>query len=280
MKMKLKQTSEHLLKVLRLALGLLVLTLGMLSCKKSHPTQAPHTFVLVHGAWQAPFVWDSVEAQLLRAGQNVVVVQLPGHGTDTTNPGTITMNSYRDQIVSAINLVGGKVILVGHSLSGFAISAVEEEIPNRIDKLVFLACFIPSGQSPLNLSMTDQQTHVKQPALIPNPPVLDFNRDSIAPIFCPDAPEAIKEKVVANFRPDPIIPFTDTVAVTAANFGRADKYYIHTLQDEVIGIDLQNQMVQTAGITKVYSLNTSHSPFLSEPDSVTATLLTIAGIQK
>jgi pimeloyl-ACP methyl ester carboxylesterase len=268
-----------IMKISRLVAGLFLLTIGMMSCTKSHSKPAPQTFVLVHGAWQAPFVWDSVAAQLLRAGQKVVVVQLPGHGTDTTNPGTITMNSYRDEIVSAINLVGGKVILVGHSLSGFAISAVEEQIPDRIDKLVFLACFLPSGQSPLNLSSTDAQTHVKPPALVINPPVLDFARDSIVPIFCADAPEALKEKVVANFRPDPIIPFTDTVFVTAANFGRADKYYIHTLQDEVIGIDLQNQMVKTAGITKVYSLNTSHSAFLSQPDSVTATLLTIAGVK-
>jgi hypothetical protein len=51
------------------------------------------------------------------------------------------------------------------------------------------------------------------------------------------------------------------------------------MQDEVIGIDLQKRMVQTAGITRVYSLNTSHSPFLSKPDSVTATLLNIAGIK-
>jgi pimeloyl-ACP methyl ester carboxylesterase len=265
--------------------GIFIISAGIFSCKKSSSRPAPQTFVLVHGAWQAPFVWDSVKAELIRAGQNVVVVQLPGHGTDTTNPGLISINSYRDQIVSAINGVSGKVILVGHSLSGFAISAVEEEIPNQIDKLVFLACYIPSsGQFPLSLAMSDKQTHV----LSPNPlmvepgglPILDFNRDSITSIFCPDAPDALKAEVVANFRPDPIIPFTDTVGITAANFGKADKYYIHTLQDHVIGIDLQNQMVQTAGITKVYSLNTSHSPFLSEPDSVTATLLNIAGIKQ
>lgn len=261
--------------------GMLALSAGMFSCKKSSREQAPQTFVLVHGAWQAPFVWDSVKAQLSRAGQNVIVVQLPGHGADTTSPAVITMNSYRDQIVSAINAVNGKVILVGHSLSGFAISAVEEEIPNKIDKLVFLACYIPSaGKTPLALAMTDGQTHVKPPALVIDSThgLLGIAPDSIAPIFCADAPSAIKAEVVTNYRPDPVIPFMNSVVITAANFGSADKYYIHTLQDEVIGINLQNQMVQTAGITKIYSLNTSHSPFLSEPDSVTATLLTIAGI--
>jgi pimeloyl-ACP methyl ester carboxylesterase len=280
MKMKVKQTVKDLSKGAGLMLvGILILGMGMLSCKKSSSKPAPLNFVLVHGAWQAPFVWDSVKAQLTRAGQNVIVVQLPGHGTDTTSPATITMNSYRDQIVSAINGVSGKVILVGHSLSGFAISAVEEAIPNRIDKLVFLASYIPSaGQSALSLSNTDNQSHIRPPALIPDTlhGILGIARDSIAPIFCPDAPAALQAKVVANYRPDPAIPFTDSVPVTTANFGRADKYYIHTMLDEVIGIDLQNRMVQTAGITKVYSLNTGHSPFLSQPDSVTATLLAIA----
>jgi len=256
---------------------------GLFSCSKSsHSIPKPQTFVLVHGAWQAPFVWDSVKAELIRAGQNVIVVQLPGHGTDTTNVGTITVDSYRDQIISAMSGVSGKVILVGHSLSGFAISAVEEKIPSQIDKLVFLAAYIPSSDlSPLALSMMDKQTHVIPPALIPeqNLGILDFTRDSIAPIFCPDAPAAIKAAVVANFRPEPIIPFTEPVGITAGNFGKADKYYIHTSQDEVIGFDLQNQMVKTAGITKEYTLNSSHCPFLSMPATVTSTLLTIAGIK-
>lgn len=282
--MKIKKSLAHLVKGSKLMLvSMFALSVGMVSCKKDSSMPAPQTFVLVHGAWQAPFVWDSVKARLTKAGQHVIVVQLPGHGTDTTSPATITMNSYRDQIVSAINSVNGKVILVGHSLSGFAISAVEEAIPNRIDKLVFLASYIPSaGKTPLSLAMMDKQTHV-----IPDNPlyidadhgVLDFNRDSIAPIFCPDAPDVLTAKVVANFRPDPVIPFMDSVVITAANFGHADKYYIHTMQDQVIGINLQNQMVQTAGISKVYSLNTSHSPFLSKPDSVTSILLTIADVQ-
>ena len=270
------------MKVKLVLTSMLILGIGMLSCRKSSYQATPQTFVLVHGAWQAPFVWDSVSAQLLRAGQKVVIVQLAGHGDDTTNPGTITMNTYRDQIVSAINLVGGNVILVGHSLSGFVISAVEEEIPNRINKLVFLAAYVPSaGKTPLALALSDNQTHVKPPALAIDMThgLLGIAQDSIVPIFCPDAPAALQAEVVANYRPDPIGPFTDSVPITTANFGHADKYYIHTMQDEVIGINLQDQMVQTAGITKVYSLNTSHSPFLSEPDLVTATLLTIAGIK-
>ncbi len=37
-------------------------------CSKDH-TRASNTFVLVHGAWQAPYVWNTVKAKLEKGGQ-------------------------------------------------------------------------------------------------------------------------------------------------------------------------------------------------------------------
>ncbi|MBV8389589.1 MAG: hypothetical protein JO080_07315, partial [Mucilaginibacter sp.] len=68
------------------------------------------------------------------------------------------------------------------------------------------------------------------------------------------------------------------VPLTPTNFGRINKYSIHTLQDHVIGPKLQEQMIADAGITQVFPINSSHSPFLSMPDTVTALLLKIAGV--
>jgi len=44
------------------------------------------SFVLIHAAWQGPYAWDLVKGHLLQAGFPVEVLQLPGHGTDTTDP--------------------------------------------------------------------------------------------------------------------------------------------------------------------------------------------------
>ncbi len=82
--------------------------------------------------------------------------------------------------------------------------------------------------------------------------------------------------MLANFRVEPAIPFGNPVTLTDANFGKVDKYYIHTLQDHAIGIDLQNRMADAAHITKIFSLNTGHSPFLTQPDEVTKILFSIA----
>ncbi|HEY5390880.1 MAG TPA: alpha/beta hydrolase, partial [Hanamia sp.] len=53
-------------------------------CSKNQ-TLSSNTFVLVHGSWQAPYVWNTVKSELEKAGQKVIVVELPAHGNDFTS---------------------------------------------------------------------------------------------------------------------------------------------------------------------------------------------------
>lgn len=252
--------------------------LGLSSCHHKDDFPPRNTFVLVHGAWQAAYVWDAVKAQLEKAGQTVVTVELPAHGEDFTSPAAVSMNVYRDKVIAALNKINGKVILVGHSMGGFVVSTVAEKVPSKIEKLVYIGAFVPAnGQSLLGLSLTDKQSHLG-PSLIPSKDqlTLDIIRSNVVDIFCADASKEVQQLVLNKFRVEPAIPFADTANITAANFGKVRKYYIHTLQDHAIGIDLQKQMVAAANITNVYDLNTSHCPFLSKPTEVTALLLKIA----
>src|SRR6188768_3060015 len=73
------------------------------------------TYVLVHGAWQAPYVWDAVKADLTNKGNKVIVVELPGHGSDNTATYTLSLDVYRDKVIEAISTSNEKAILVGHS---------------------------------------------------------------------------------------------------------------------------------------------------------------------
>lgn len=180
-------------------------------------------------------------------------------------------------MIAAINAADGKVVLVGHSMGGMVVSIVAEAIPDRIEKLVYIGAFLPAnGQSLGDLAATDAQS-ILGPNLVPSADhlTLDIKQDQIVNIFCQDGSDAIKAQVIAKFRAEPAIPFGDKAVLTAANFGKVDKYYIHTLQDHAVGIDLQHRMANAAGITKTYNLDSSHCPFLSMPDKVTATLLTI-----
>ena len=222
-------------------------------------------------------VWQKVKAGLEKDGQKVIVVELPGHGDDQTAAANVSLNVYRDKVIAAINSAGVKVILVGHSMGGMVITSVAESIPDKIEKLVYIGAFLPAtGQSLGDLAGTDAQS-LLGPNLIPSADqlTLDIKRDQVVNIFCQDGSEAVKAQVNAKFRVEPAIPFGDKVTLTAGNFGKVDKYYIHTLQDHAVGIDLQYRMVKAAGITKTYSLTSGHCPFLSIPESVTSTLLTI-----
>jgi pimeloyl-ACP methyl ester carboxylesterase len=248
------------------------------SAKDEDTTDKPkNTYVLVHGAWQAPYVWDAVRTDLVRKGNTVIVVELPGHGTDKTPAHTLSLDVYRDKVIEAIANVNGKVILVGHSMGGTVITHVAEKVPSKISTLVYIGAFLPaSGQALTDLAYSDPGSKLG-PALVPSADqlTLDVKRDNLTDLFINDGLAAAKEQVVTNYRAEPAIPFTNKVTVTDSNFGSVDKVYIKTLQDSVISPALQDRMIDAAGIKTIYKVNTSHSPFLAQPHAVSDLLLKI-----
>lgn len=240
----------------------------------------PNTYVLVHGAWQAPYVWDAVRADLTNKGNKVVVVELPGHGLDKTPAYQLSMDVYRDKVVDAISQLDGKVILVGHSMGGVVVTSVAEKIPSKISKLVYIGAFIPtSGQSLGELANTDPDSQLG-PQLVQSDDklTLDVKPDLLTYLFINDGTQTAKDQVVANYRPEPAIPFGNKIILTNSNFGAVEKVYIKTLRDIVISPRLQDRMIASAGIKEIYSVNTSHSPFLSQPQAVSDLLVRI-GLQ-
>lgn len=255
---------------------MLLTVLAISSCSKDNNNNKPSvkTFVIVPGAWSAPYAWQTVKKELEAKGQKVVVVQLPGHGTDQTAFKTLHLDSYRDKVVQTIDSLNTKVILVGHSLAGMVITEVAEKIPSKIEKMIYVAAFLPANnQSLLDLANTDPTSLLGQNITSPDSLVtLDLPHDKITDTFIQDGSSDVKSLVLANYRTEPGYPFLDSAKTTAVNFGSVDKYYIHTIQDHAVTYDLQKRMVSAAGLTKIYHLNTSHSPFLAKPDSLTILL--------
>jgi len=242
-----------------------------------NPAGKINTYVLVHGAWQAPYVWDVVKANLERQGNKVVVIELPGHGNDNTAAHTLSIDVYRDKVVDAINKVEGKVILAGHSMGGMVITSVAEKIPARISKLVYIGAFVPaSGQSLLELSQMDAGSKLGA-SLSESEDRLTLNVKAadLVGLFIPDGTADDKHRVTTNYRPEPSIPFTSKVTFTAANFGAVEKVYIKTENDIVISPAFQDQMIAKAGVKTVYSVPAGHSPFLAKPAAVSDLLLQI-----
>lgn len=88
------------------------------------------TFALVHGAWHGAWCWKRLAGELERRGHGVVAVDLPCDDPDATFAG------YAAVVVDALGDTGDDVVLVGHSLGGFAAMAYAAGRPDSLAGLV------------------------------------------------------------------------------------------------------------------------------------------------
>jgi len=232
------------------------------------------TIVLVHGAWSDATAWKEVTPVLEAKGFNVLAVNLPGHGSDTTPFTSITLQSYVDVVKKEIGDYKN-VTLVGHSMAGMVISQVAEDMPGSIKKLIYLAAYLPvDGQSLLDLAKTDADSHAGKFLQVDQATAsAAIHKDGVVDIFVADAPKNIQDKFARGVQPDPVIPFTLPVKLSAARFGAVEKVYIYTTNDHALSYAKQQAMVKDAQVKKEYILNSSHTPFISMPGKVAAILI-------
>lgn len=115
------------------------------------------TIVLVHGAWEDASIWSDVTAELEGMGHVVHTVNLPGRAGDTTPTSQITLDSHRDAVLSVVQQSEEPVVLVGHSFGGMTISAVAEAAPEKVERLIYLAAYLPqNGQSLQDLAFSNR----------------------------------------------------------------------------------------------------------------------------
>jgi pimeloyl-ACP methyl ester carboxylesterase len=267
----------------KITLALLVLvTTAALACRKSDPDAEPAkpkaTVVLVHGAWQGAFAWAPVKSKLEQQGYTVVNVELPAHGDDQTPVAGLTLLTYRDQVLAAINAQkASQVILVGHSLGGMVISAVAEQAPAKVAKLVYVAGFLSQNQqSALDLAQQDAQS-LLGPALSfsPDGSLALVRQDQLVNIFAQDASAAVQQQLLARYRAEPAAPVAEKLTLTPANFGRIPKFYVRTLQDHTISPGLQDIMLRATPVQREYRIDSGHTPHLTRPDELSTLLAEI-----
>jgi pimeloyl-ACP methyl ester carboxylesterase len=224
------------------------------------------TIVIVHGAWSSANDWQHVADYLTSAESNLIIVNLPGHGTDETPISNISLQLYVYEVLKAIGNAT-EVTLVGHSFGGIVISEVAELIAPQIKKLIYIAAFVPkNGDSLLSIAQTDSESHVGKNLIVDETSgVAIINKEAITDVFLADAPKAVAEYITNNLRPEPLAPLATTVTLTDVNFGKLNKVYVHSQNDHTIGYSLQQKMVKEAGILRTYSLPSSHTPFIVFP---------------
>ncbi|TNE55533.1 MAG: alpha/beta fold hydrolase [Bacteroidetes bacterium] len=256
---------------------LICLTLGILSCiscaryhANTQKDKVEKTYVLVHGAYHGKWCWDKLIPRLEQFGHKAVAIDLPGMGADSTPISSITFADYVDAICDAIGQQPNKVILVGHSLGGISISAAAEKCTEQISSLVYItATVLRNGESLMNKSVED-----------PNPSEATFYRISDDNMYA----EAIKEKAreafyqdcknkdvafaLTKLRPQPIKPITEAITISKGRYGTIPKYFIECANDRIFSLEYQRLLQGQFPFKKIYTIQTGHSPFLADPETL------------
>ena len=226
--------------------------------------------VLVHGAFESAQVWGHVTAKLQADGYKVVAVDLPGRPGAPAAPDKVSLDLYRDTVVAALNKFHRPAVVVGHSFGGIVIADAAEAAPKKIKTLVFVAAYLPQdGDSLVSMANKDADAKIGPHLQIDKEKgIASIEYSARADLFANGGPDELRKAIPDLILDEPVGPLVTPVHVTATNFGQVDKVYIHTALDQVISPSYQAKMVAATPVRAEYTLQTGHTPFLTDPDGL------------
>jgi pimeloyl-ACP methyl ester carboxylesterase len=236
---------------------------------------APKTFVLVHGGWHGGWCWRRVTDILERKGHKAFAPTLTGLGerSHLLNKDISTATHVAD----VVNLVKWErlkdFVLVGHSLGGFVVNDVAEEISPLISSIVFLDAFLPDvGDSALK---TASQASRDAIAKAKADGILGTKPQTAEQFMVTDPKD--REWVNSLCTLHPIQTLIDE---TKANGGRekiAKKTFIRAKGWNHAGFEANYQRVKTSMPTwKAYEVPCGHDVMVDMPDRLAEILLEVA----
>ena len=222
------------------------------------------------------FLLGKVKPLLEQKGNQVKLVDLPGSYGNKQPIDKVTLESCAEESIKVINEFDGKVILVGHSLGGVVITEVAERIPEKFEKLIYIAApLLRDGESVIEILMNDEDGQLL--------PKVVFSEDqSYAMVdektWREVALHDVKEEDIKKALPkmadkQATEPFMTKVNLTEEKFGSVTKVYIKTAYDRVMSPASQDRMIEGWPVKKVHTLESGHFPGLSVPEKLVEMIL-------
>ena len=237
-------------------------------------------YILVHGAWGNAAEFDQLAKNLSSDDRSVTAIDLPGHGEHISPIEDMTMDAYVQAVVDAISSIDGNVILVGHSLAGAVISQVAEAIPERIEKLVYIAAMLPkNGDTPIGLMQSDITGELLPRILFSeDQSYATLKEEDVREVMLHDVrdEELVEEAMRGFYMKQATQPFMTPIVLSDEKFGPIPKYYIRAQLDKVLSPSLQDSMLTNWEVEKTVTLETGHFPLISAPEELANELLKLS----
>ncbi|MGE3683371.1 MAG: alpha/beta fold hydrolase [Bdellovibrionales bacterium] len=250
--------------------------LGSTAQARSEPT-----FLLVHGALLTSSVWSAVQSELQTLGHNVVTLDVPGRAQDGISPKAVTLDLATSKVCRVAALQHDPVILVGHSQGGALITHAVGKCPNSIVGLIFVAAVVPkSGTTAFqDLSPEDEEWFTQVAALDEENGIWRITSpERIGAAFMADVPRQAIARWIPTFVNEPSELGNGTILYDTKEWNKIPKVYIETRQDRIIGLPTQRRIQVTHHFDAVFSIDASHSPFLSKPKELSKHIIDGLGI--
>jgi pimeloyl-ACP methyl ester carboxylesterase len=238
------------------------------------------TFVLIHGGWHAAWCWVRVIPLLEKHGHTVIAPDLPGHGANATPACERPYELYVPELCALLDGLEERAILVGHSSGGMIITEAGRRMSKRVSGLVYLSAFLlAAGKTPRDVMKMDSESLLAESLEIDNTRGLSYVRKECAKrVFYDDCSDQDAAWAISQLQPEPLIrqgpPVSDTRSGEPPPVG-TPRFFIECLHDRALSPVVQRWMYTESPCDAVYSLSTSHSPFLSAPAALAQHLLDI-----
>ena len=233
------------------------------------------SFLLIHGMAHGAWCWYKIVALLRSANANAIAIDLPSHGIDRADRMTVTLDSYVDATIAALERFDSPPILVAHSMGGIVITAVAERRPDLVRALVYVSAFLlPNGET-IDSYVQKSGLHSDFFAMLQAPD--EENSIGIAPgrrreVLYGESPRADVELARLLIAGQPLGPLGTPTATTPQAFGSVPRYYVRCTKDKVITLPMQDRMLQDTACEAVEALDADHSPFFSRPEDLATVL--------
>src|SRR6476620_2583613 len=242
-KSKIMKTLSILILSLMVLTGAMAQTIG---------NEKP-TIVFVHGIWADGSCWSNEIAALQAKGYPVVSVQNP-------------ITSLADDVATtqrALDLVKGKVILVGHSWGGMVITQAGND--PKVEGLVYLAAYGPdSGESLTAVSANAPQTDLAK-YLVPLGGYVFISEEGVKTVFANELSPKQQALVYATQTPASHTVFDDKSGEPA--WKHKPTWYVVAKNDKTLHPDLMRLMEKRMN-AKTIELASCHVVMLSHPAAV------------